>query len=335
MAKMVMESQKATSVEKSTQNILAKPFLKWAGGKSQLLNQFQELYPEDLKQGLVKHYYEPFVGSGAVFFDIAQKFGIPRLHILDKNEELILVYDVIQKKVEQLIDALADLHSTYMKYDSAERKSFYYEIRESYNKSRTKISTKKLNSKLIERAAQMIFLNKTCFNGLFRINSQGAFNVPYGRYSNPKILDAANLTRVSTILQGVDIRTDDFSILKRIVAKHSFVYFDPPYRPLSQTSNFTSYNKHIFGDDEQHRLAETFKFLDSKGCKLMLSNSDPKNTDPNDDFFENLYVGFNIHRVPARRAINSIAAKRGLLNELVITNYPTKVSRSITGIRDK
>jgi len=300
----------------------AKPFLKWAGGKSQLLSQFEALYPIDLKQGNIKRYIEPFVGGGAVFFDIAQKYSISSAFLYDVNSELIIAYRVIQKEPEKLIEQLDDISQKYKSLIETKRKVFYYELREKYNLQRLNINYTKYSDDWISRAVMLIFLNRTCFNGLFRFNSKGEFNVPHGRYKNPKILDEENLKNVSQLLQITEIINCDFEACKDVITPESFIYFDPPYRPISKTANFTSYSKLSFDDFQQNRLAKFFRELHKNhDVKMMLSNSDPKNENPTDNFFEDLYQGFNIHRVSANRMINSDTQKRGHIDELVITNY--------------
>jgi DNA adenine methylase len=299
----------------------AKPFLKWAGGKSQLIEQLKKKYPPELEEGLLTNYYEPFLGGGAIFFDIIQNYPVNNAYLSDINEELILVYQVVQNDVSSLIDLLQNYQQHYLSLDADERTAYFYEIRESYNQSRFHLNYKKRSDTWTARAAQMIFLNKTGYNGLFRLNQKGAFNVPFGQYKKPKIADAPNLLAVSKLLQRTDIRVADFGELKQRIAKDSFVYLDPPYRPISKTANFTTYSKITFDEHEQIRLAKTFRALHKKGIRLMLSNSDPQNINPADNFFERHYAGFNIATVAAHRMINSVAQKRGRINELVITNY--------------
>jgi len=299
----------------------AKPFLKWAGGKSQLLPKFQELYPEQLKEKKIKFYYEPFLGSGAVFFDIAQKFNIESAYLYDINEELILTYKVIQKDVYNLIDFLHRYAKAYLKLDKKKRQEYFYEQRTNYNLQRFNVDFNKYSEAWIPRASQLIFLNKTCFNGLFRVNSKGEFNSPAGDYDNPKICDEQNLIAVSKVLEIAEIKRANFTEIINDLKSKSFVYFDPPYRPISKTASFTSYSKFDFTDTQQLNLAKTFIQLDKKGSKVMLSNSDPKNINPQDNFFDDMYKNYNIFRVPARRMINSNASKRGEINEIVVTNY--------------
>ena len=300
----------------------AKPFLKWAGGKVQLLTQFEAYYPPELKAGKIDTYIEPFIGGGAVFLDIVQRYPIKSAFLYDINKELILTYWVIQSVPEKLIERLEDLSRQYYDLAEDERKDHYYEIRTSYNEQRSHINYQKFSDEWIPRAAQMIFLNKTCYNGLFRMNRQGQFNVPFGRYKTPRIADADNIRKVSKILEIVELRVGDFTECQHVVNDTTFLYFDPPYRPISKTSSFTSYSKYIFNDNEQRRLAEFYRTLAQETrAKLMLSNSDPKNYALDDHFFEELYP-YHINRVYAKRIINSDAKKRGQITELLITNYP-------------
>jgi DNA adenine methylase len=299
----------------------AKPFLKWAGGKGQLLEAFQKFYPSELREGKIETFCEPFVGGGAVFFDIAQKFSIKSALLCDNNEDLILTYQVIQNEVQNLIEKLDRFQNQYLKLNEEKRTEYYYKVREQFNTQKKLLSYSRISKKWIERAAQIIFLNRTCFNGLFRFNSKGEFNVPQGRYKNPKILDVENLFKVSQLLSVAEIQKSDFREIKKRVSENTFVYYDPPYRPLNQTSSFTAYSKDAFGDPEQIALATLFSELDQKGIKQMLSNSDPKNHNPDDHFFDNLYKDFQIFRVPARRLINSAGDKRHAINEIVVTNY--------------
>jgi DNA adenine methylase len=291
---------------------VAKPFLKWAGGKGQLLPRFGELYPAELKLGRIENYYEPFVGGGADFFDIARRFSINTAYLSDANEALILTYNAIKNDTEKLLTILSEYQKKYDRYDSEKRQKLYYEERELFN---MKASEK------TAQAARMIFLNKTCFNGLFRVNSKGGFNAPIGDYKSPTICDEKNLIDVAKLLQNAEIKNADFESVENDIKANAFVYFDPPYRPIGKSANFNAYHKGGFDDEEQRRLANLFKRLDKKGAKLALSNSDPKNTNPNDCFFDDLYKGFNIQRIPAARRINSNAAKRGSISEIVVMNY--------------
>ncbi|GAB6283430.1 MAG: DNA adenine methylase [Ignavibacterium sp.] len=277
----------------------AKPFLKWAGGKTQLLDQFSMFFPKELKDGKIENYYEPFLGSGAVFFFIAQNYNIKNAYLSDINEDLIPTFNVVKRNVSALIEELKKLKDKYYRLEGIERESFYYKIRERYNKKKSKIDFSRrdgfpnnYSSLWINRAAQMIFLNKTCYNGLFRLNKKGEFNVPFGRYKNPGINDEENLLRVSEVLQIAKISLTDFEKVKEEIKGNFFIYFDPPYRPISKTANFTSYSKYDFKDEDQIRLAQLYKKLGLNGNKLMLSNSDPKNENSCDNFFK-VFISLN------------------------------------------
>jgi len=302
-------------------NIGAHPFLKWAGGKGQLLNKFRELYPQQLKDKKIKTFYEPFLGSGAVFFDIAQNYDIESAFLYDINDELILTYKVIQKDVSKLIDFLYRYQKTYSKLDKLKRQDFFYDQRTNYNLQRFNIDYNKYSENWFPRAAQLIFLNRTCFNGLYRVNSKGEFNSPAGDYDNPTICDENNLLAVSKVLEIAEIKKADFKEIINDLKSKSFIYFDPPYRPISKTASFKAYSKHDFSDNEQLQLSLLYRQLDKEGSMLMLSNSDPKNNDPNDNFFDEIYNGYNILRIPAKRMINSDPSKRGAINEIIVTNY--------------
>lgn len=300
----------------------AKPFLKWAGGKRQLLQKFRELYPKKLLDKKIKNYYEPFLGSGAVYFDIAQNFGIEKAWLYDTNPELIITYQVIQQDAAKLIDFLYRYEKTYLKLNDAQRSGYFYDQRANYNLQRFNVDYDNYSTTWIARAAQLIFLNRTCFNGLYRVNAKGEFNTPAGKYSNPAICDEYNLLAVSKVLENATIKRADFKQVKRDLKKNSFVYFDPPYRPISKTASFKAYSKDDFTDKEQVALAGLFNHIHSAREYVMLSNSDPKNINPGDEFFDELYKEFTILRIPARRMINSDASKRGNINEIVVTNYP-------------
>lgn len=304
----------------------AKPFLKWAGGKTQHVKKFQRFYPQELKTGKIKRYIEPFLGSGAVFFYVAQNYKISSAFLCDINEELILTYLVIQRDVDKLTEYLERYKKSYLELGKEKQKEFYYELRTNYNLQRFNIDYQKYSESWIARAAQLIFLNKTCYNGLFRMNSKGEFNTPAGRYHAPQIFDHENLRKVSKLLEIAEIRKLPFTEIKSMARKTSFVYFDPPYRPLNKTANFTSYNRFQFYDAQQIELANLFKALDKRETKLMLSNSDPKNEDDNDTFFDDLYEDFHIYRIKANRMINSKKEKRGRINEILIVNYNVESS---------
>ena len=298
-----------------------KPFLKWAGGKSLLINQLDHLFPNELANGLITRYIEPFIGSGAVFFHIVKSYEVDQFFLSDINPELILAYQTIQKNVDDLIPFLLQLETQYLSLDLNTRSNFYYQIRSQFNQNRQQIDFENYNCNWLERTAQIIFLNRTCFNGLFRVNSKGEFNVPAGKYKNPTICNEDKLKAVSQVLQKATIYRGDFNSCREYVTNKSLVYLDPPYKPLNKTSNFTSYSTHIFKTSEQLRLRDFYQELDKKGAYLMLSNSDSHNENPLDDFFQQAYQQYKIKKVKANRYINSKTTLRGKINEIVIINY--------------
>ena len=295
--------------------IEVKPFVKWAGGKGQILSTIRNYYPKGLGSEITK-YCEPMVGGGAVFFDILNNYDLDEIMISDSNIELINVYAVIRENVSDLIELLSQFEKEHLRLDDEHRKEYYYSQRSLYNET---MSSNSSNSVL--RAALFIYLNKTCFNGLYRVNKNGQYNVPMGSYKNPTICDAENLILISDKLTDVDIIAGDYTQIEDFVDSDTFVYFDPPYRPLSKTSGFTSYTEIDFNDDEQKRLAEFIKKISYKGVKVLASNSDPKNTNPDDNFFDDLYYPLNLNRITAKRAINSNGKNRGKVSELLICNY--------------
>jgi DNA adenine methylase len=271
-------------------------FLKWAGSKLQLIGQFENLFPPTFR-----NYYEPFVGSGAVFFYVKSKLKPNKVILSDTNEELINCFAVVRDKPSELVELL-------LNHRKRHSKEYYYAVRS--------VQSNRLDS--VNRAARFIYLNKTCFNGLYRVNSKGQFNVPFGDYDNPSIFDKNILFQASQLLQDVDLQIMTFEKVLDFAGKDDFVYFDPPYLPLSKTSNFTRYSKSDFTMKEQKRLSEVFGILDSRGCFVMLSNSDHALT-------RQLYRDYekNAVIVRAKRMINSVGSKRGAINELVVTNYST------------
>lgn len=300
----------------------ALPFIKWAGGKSQLLSQFAQYYPEGLRNGSITRYVEPFLGGGAVFLDILQRYDISEARLFDINPELILVYKVVKHEPDALIELLSEYSADYHSRSDSEREWLFYDVRNAYNAQLPEINFDVFADSWVIRAAYMIFLNKTCFNGLYRVNSKGRFNVPFGKYKRPTIVNGDNLLQVSSILQNAELHVGSFRESEPHIDDQSFVYFDPPYRPLSTTASFTSYSKDKFSDDDQRALANFFAKLDrATRAKLMLSNSNPKNTNPDDLFFDKLYPSFHIYNVFANRMINSDANGRGKISELLITNY--------------
>ncbi|MFH1472401.1 MAG: DNA adenine methylase [Nanoarchaeota archaeon] len=269
-------------------------FIKWAGGKTQLIEQLTPLFPKGYNR-----YLEPFLGGGAVFFYVVQKVKPNEIILSDINEELINAYVVLRDDVERLIIELKQ----HKEYHQADGKKYYLEIR----------GVNPTTLPALERAARFIYLNKTCFNGLYRVNSKGNFNVPLGSYKNPGILREESLREASKMLQGVVLKVMPFEKVINHAKKGDFIYLDPPYYPLKKSS-FTSYTKDIFLENEQRKLAELFRELNKKGCQLMLSNSDT-------EFIKEMYKNFQIHTVRAKRLINSKSEGRGIINEIVVTNY--------------
>ncbi len=299
-----------------------RPFVKWAGGKRQLLPTIEEHLPAGVRDGAISRYIEPFVGGGAVFFHLRQLYPFEDFHISDFNPDLVNAYIVIRDELDALLDGLGVIADEYLPLEHAERGEVFYRIRDEYNATRGCLESDSMSEGRITRAAQTIFLNRTCFNGLYRVNSKGDYNVPHGRYANPPIRDERNLRSVNRALQGVHISCGSYEICETHVDGSSFVYFDPPYRPLPDTPSFTAYSQtSSFGDEDQGVLARFFSDMHARGARLMLSNSDPHVTDEDDDFFDDLYSDFNITRVNAIRAINSDGRGRGAITEILVTNY--------------
>ena len=295
---------------------MARPFLKWAGGKRQLIYEIEARLPSNILDCTT--YVEPFIGGGSIMFHLLEKYDFENVYIADLNWELINCYRSLQSDVDRVSKHLTNMIRDFPN-NKEERKEAYYSIRSEWNQNANKEDRLSHNQRCL-RTAQTIFLNKTCFNGLFRLNSSGEFNVPIGDYDKPSFPSSESLIEVHEVLQRITINHSSFESCSKWVDEHTFVYFDPPYRPLSETSHFVSYSKTDFNDDDQDRLATLFRELDQKGAKLLLSNSDPKNTNPNDSFFDELYSGFNIDRVFAKRSINSKPSKRGKITELLIHN---------------
>ncbi len=290
----------------------ARPFIKWVGGKTQLLDEVRKSLPRDFASRKHVTYVEPFVGGGAVMFWILQAYpNIERAVINDINPDLICTYRVIKENVNELIAELSRIQDEYIPLVVDDRKSYFMDKRAYFN---TKQATP------VETAALFIFLNRTCFNGLYRVNSKGEFNVPHGKYANPRICDADNLRACSYVLQRVEILCGDFAETGRYAGPHTLYYFDPPYKPITETSSFTSYAKEGFNDDEQIRLRDFCDQISKEMALFVASNSDPKNVNPTETFFDSLYNHFIIKRVSAARMINSDASGRGAISELMISN---------------
>lgn len=287
--------------------ILAKPFVKWAGGKTQLLDEIALCFEEIIENREII-YIEPFIGGGAVLFWLLQHYpNIRRAIINDVNRELICCYREIKNDVEDLINALQTIQDEYLPLSHDERTQYYLAKRKLFNTHCSSDS---------QTAALFIFLNRTCFNGLYRVNSKGLFNVPHGKYANPTICDTENLRAVSSLLQRVEILCGDYSHTLQYAGKDSLYYFDPPYKPLTSTSAFTSYTAVGFDDSQQLRLRDFCHQISQMGSNFIVSNSDP-----DDLFFDNIYENYTIRRVSAKRSINSNPNGRGELNELLITNH--------------
>ena len=304
---------KRTVRYEKTHKVELKPFVKWVGGKGQLIEEIEKMLPSDGEKVLTK-YAEPMVGGGALLFNVLSRYQFDELYISDINPELINAYIAIKQNVEALIKRLNEMQMTFLPLDENGRKYYYYNVRDKSNTAKLSDSTS------AEKAAYFIFLNKTCFNGLYRVNRKGLFNVPMGSYKNPTICDADNLRNIHEALQNVTIVCGDYSQSQSFIDSETFVYLDPPYRPISETSAFTSYNSDAFDDNEQIRLAKFIDEINAAGAKIVLSNSDPKNVNEEDNFFDNLYKNYKINRVEASRAINSKGDKRGKINELLICN---------------
>ena len=306
--------------------MLPKPFLKWAGGKKQVIECIDKILPQEIKVSKkIENYFEPFLGGGAVFFHLFKEYQIMNVYLGDINKELILTWKIVQNRHKKLISKLKLIEEEYLDLSQECRKEKYYDVREDFNKKLKGFNYDKLGDKQILRASQMIFLNKTCFNGLYRVNKSGEFNVPMGKYKNPLICDEENILKVNEALEGVNIVCEDYSQSSVPIKKNSFYYLDPPYLPIKKTS-FTNYDSSGFGVTEQFELSDFCKKLDDNDAKFILSNSDPKNYDDSCDFFKDTYGNLglktcNHKKIEVRRSINSNGRKRGPINELLIYNY--------------
>lgn len=283
-------------------------FVKWAGGKCQLLEQFEPFFPVK-----VNRYFEPFVGSGAVFFYIKQTRKPDYCMISDNNENLMNLYIAVRDNLNELLDLLKKYKKEHMK----DPKKYYYQQRKEFNKTKD----------MLIKSTLLIYLNKTCYNGLYRVNSQGEFNVPMGSYRDPSIVQRKILEQASQLLQNVTIKSMNFEKILDFAESGDFIYFDPPYYPISTTSSFTSYQKEIFLDEEQKHLAKVFQKLDGRGCMVMLSNSDSS-------FIHDLYNKYenegHLYTVKAKRMINCNSEGRKPINEIVVTNYKPKIQTQKT-----
>lgn len=291
-----------------------KPFIKWVGGKSQLIEQLDVQLPADFDSLEDVTYIEPFVGGGAMLFYMLQHYpNINHAIINDINPDLTTCYRTVRDNPKELIASLQDIENTYLSLNTEEaRKEFFMVVRNRYNEK---------NLDPIENTTKFFFLNKTCFNGLYRVNKKGLFNVPFGRYSNPTICNPETILKDSELLQRVEILNGDFEETFKYAQGNTLFYFDPPYRPLNDTSSFNNYAKEAFNDDAQIRLKKYCDRINDAGFKFMLSNSDGKSVNGEDNFFDVLYAAYQIERVLASRSINSNPNKRGELTEILVRNY--------------
>ena len=290
---------------------IVKPFVKWAGGKNSLIPQLTKYYPFELKNGTIERYIEPFVGGGAVLIDILQKYEVKEAYAFDINKDLINCYNVIKTNVENLIQELDKKEKEFLILDNDARQQYFYDIRAEYN-------SYTLNEDIdVKRASEFIFLNRTCFNGLYRVNSKNEFNVPFGKKTKVNTYEGQNLGIICGFLNYNDIKilSTDFEEAVKEAKKGDFIYFDPPYD--SDTSTFNSYTEDGFGKEQQKRLARVYRELSDKGCYVMLSNH-------NTELINELYKDYNIHLIEAKRSINANGKKRGKVEEVIITNYENK-----------
>ncbi|OYP58096.1 modification methylase [Prevotella sp. P5-92] len=294
--------------------VKGKPFIKWVGGKTQLISQLDELLPANFEQMDNVTYIEPFVGGGAMLFYMLQRYpNIRQAIINDINGDLTTCYQTVRDYPEELIASLRDIQKAYNELQTEEgRKDFFMAVRARYNEK---------NLDPIKNTTKFFFLNRTCFNGLYRVNKKGLFNVPFGKYVNPQIYDEETIRLDSELLRRVEILNGDFERTFEYANGNTLFYFDPPYRPLSDTSSFNDYTKESFNDDAQIRLKEFCDRINDAGYMFMLSNSDCKGKNEEDNFFDVLYADYHIERVWAARYINSNPTKRGKLTEILVHNY--------------
>ena len=317
VASTLLDNNKLMNIPKSenpNKTTSARPFVKWAGGKRSLISQLEEQLPANFDNWENVTYIEPFVGGGAMLFYMLQQYpNIKHAVINDINSDLTTCYRTIRDNTEELIRSLREIQEAYYAMQTEEaRKEFYLAVRDRYNEK---------NLDAIENTTKLIFLNRTCFNGLYRVNKKGLFNVPFGKYSNPQICDETTIRADSELLKRVEILTGDFEETFNYAKGNTFFYFDPPYRPLSDTSSFNDYAKEAFNDDAQIRLKEYCDKVNEAGFSFMLSNSDCKGKNEEDNFFDVLYGKYHIERVWASRSINSNPDKRGKLTEILVRNY--------------
>lgn len=306
-----------------------KPFIKWVGGKSQLIEQLEALLPVDFDSISNLTYIEPFVGGGAMLFHMLQKHKNIRYAVInDINPDLITCYRTVRDHPIELIQSLMAIQEDYYTVESEDaKKEYYLRMRDSFNNK---------PSDAIENTTLFFFLNRTCFNGLYRVNKSGKFNVPFGRYVRPLICDAKTILADSELLQRVEILSGDFEQTFHYINGKTFFYFDPPYRPLNSTSSFNDYAKEAFNDDAQIRLKLFCDTLQQVGASFMLSNSDCLGKEGKDRFFDDLYADYEINRVWASRSVNANGSKRGKLTEILVRNYEsTKINPNVLHIENQ
>ncbi len=313
MKESAIELSNAELSESSMTKINVRPFVKWLGGKHRLINALAARIPNKFKEtGIIDSYVEPFIGGGAFFIYLKQNFNIKHSYILDYNKDLILTYNVIKYNVEKLIDELQKLKSKYLSMPNELKEKMYYAIRNEYNRMEINYNPHKTDSVL--RATYFIFLNRTSFNGEYRVNSQGQFNCSFGKHYKPTIFSKENLYALNQLLSNTEILYGDFELSREFIKSETFVYFDPPYIPLSKTANFTSYTNKNFTFNDQLRLRDFFKEMNNKGAFLLLSNSDVP-------LVYELYSDFIIETVQIQRLISSKKETRGTFNEVLVRNY--------------
>ena len=296
---------------------VTKPFVKWAGGKGSLVKHLSAHLPDNFRDKRNVTYVEPFVGGGAMLFYMLTHFtNIRRVVINDVNEDLIFCYKLIKNTPQTLIEQLKRIANEYLQLSNMDEKSrYYYKVRDKYNSKETIDE---------EKAAYFIFLNKTCFNGLYRVNTCGKFNVPFGKYKNPTICDDKLILADHELLKKVDIYAGDYSEIMRFLGKgYNYIYIDPPYRPLSGTAYFKEYSHNVFDDKEQEKLKIFCDIMTARGCKIMQSNSNSMDDD-GESYFAKLYQGYHITQIEAHRYRNAHVGKRNKETELLIMNYNNK-----------
>lgn len=295
----------------------AGPFVKWAGGKSKLVDVILHNVSENINLNEIKHYLEPFVGGGAMFFYLANHYNFESMTIMDINLDLINCYKAIKESPTTLIRKMDELQNRYNNFTSiGEKESFYYEMRNIYNDYRKKENLIEFID--FERAAQFIFLNKSCFNGLYRVNRSGGYNVPFGKKETLNIYNERNILSIYEVLQRTEIIHGDYRRTLDFVQNDTFVYFDPPYRPITSSAAFTAYAESGFNDNDQENLAQLCNQLYIQGVRFAVSNSDPHNSDPTDMFFDELYRDFNIYRISASRQIAAESSSRNPVSEILV-----------------